>query len=331
MINFCTLFDSNYLVKGLVMYQSLLKTCPNFHLYILAFDDLLNRTLVDMRLPHVTVISLENFEDDELITVKPCRTAVEYMWTATPSIILYCITKYELEHCTYIDADLCFFSNPSVLIEEMGDNDVLITPHRYSEKYDQTLTSGKYCVQFNTFKNTKNGLNILKEWRADCINWCFNRYEDGKRGDQMYLDSWNVKYEGVYESKHLGGGVAPWNMQQYVFTKHKAKIRGKEIVTNNEFDLVFFHFHYIFSFKKYFFREFNFEIYDLPISVRKIIYIPYLKELIKQFKQEKKRNINIDGLATDIIDKSWTAYIKLIVKRHVKKNQKIFYWINLYG
>lgn len=109
MINFCTLFDSNYLVKGLVMYQSLLKTCPNFHLYILAFDDLLNRTLVDMRLPHVTVISLENFEDDELITVKPCRTTVEYMWTATPSIILYCITKYELEHCTYIDADLCFF------------------------------------------------------------------------------------------------------------------------------------------------------------------------------------------------------------------------------
>ena len=45
-----------------------------------------------------------------------------------------------------------FYSNPRVLYDEMGANSVLITEHRYTKEYDQSATSGKYCVQFVTFK-----------------------------------------------------------------------------------------------------------------------------------------------------------------------------------
>ena len=41
MINFCTLFDSNYSAKGLAMYRSLVHCCPSFHLYIFAFDEVI--------------------------------------------------------------------------------------------------------------------------------------------------------------------------------------------------------------------------------------------------------------------------------------------------
>lgn len=62
--------------------------------------------------------------------------------------MLYVLDHYDVDSCTYIDADLYFFSSPQILIDEVGDNSVMITEHRYTEKYDQTKTSGKYCVQF---------------------------------------------------------------------------------------------------------------------------------------------------------------------------------------
>ena len=61
MINFCTLYDSNYSARGLAMYESLVRHCPSFHLYIFAFDDILASTLKKMSLKDVTVITLSEF------------------------------------------------------------------------------------------------------------------------------------------------------------------------------------------------------------------------------------------------------------------------------
>ena len=142
-INFCTLFNSSYLSRGMVMYDSLLKNCDDFHLYIFAFDDLTYKYLTSQKLEHITVISLNEFEDEELLKIKPTRSAAEYCWTCTASTILYSIKKFQLSNCTYIDADLLFYSNPKVLIEEMGNDSVLITEHRYSKEHEQSATSGK--------------------------------------------------------------------------------------------------------------------------------------------------------------------------------------------
>ena len=62
---FCTLFDSNYLSRGLVMYESLKKNLDNFHLYIFAFDNLCFEILNNLKPSNTTIISLEEFEDEE--------------------------------------------------------------------------------------------------------------------------------------------------------------------------------------------------------------------------------------------------------------------------
>ena len=132
MLNFCTMFYSNYLTRGLALYESLLSHCKEFHLYILAFDKKAFDILNEMNLRHVTIISLVEFEDDKLLEVKPDREIGEYCWTCTPSLILYCIKNFELDECTYIDADLYFFSDPKILIDELGDGSVSIIEHRYT-------------------------------------------------------------------------------------------------------------------------------------------------------------------------------------------------------
>ena len=153
----------------MAMYRSLCRQCNNFHLYIFAFDDYCYNFFSSNDFEHVTVISLQEFEDQRLLVAKKNRSSGEYCWTCTPSTVLYVLDHFEVDNCTYIDADLFFYSSPQVLIDEVGDDSVMITEHRYTEKYDQTKTSGKYCVQFVFFKNDKRARKVLEWWREACL------------------------------------------------------------------------------------------------------------------------------------------------------------------
>lgn len=289
------------------MYQSLKKESDLFHLYIFAFDDRSCELLNKMKLEHVTVIPLNDFEDTELLKVKDSRSAGEYCWTCTPSTIKYCIDKYSLESCTYLDADLYFYSNPSVLIEEMGNKSVLITEHRYTQEYDQSATSGIYCVQFMTFKNDANGMKVLNWWKDACNEWCFARVEDGKFGDQKYLDNWTTRFDGVHVLKNLGGGVAPWNVQQYD-------------ISDKDFKLIFYHFH---NFK--FLNNNKIELGSYKIKKRdlQLLYAPYLKHLenIKNELEIIGETYDYHGTSKPIND--WKTPLRKL-KRKLKSIYNIF-------
>jgi hypothetical protein len=287
-LNFCTLFNSSYLSRGLALYDSLVKHCPQFHLYIFAFDEVSYRFIQSQNYPHITVISLKEFEDPELLNIKPTRSAGEYCWTCTASTIKYSIEKFGLTQCTYIDADMLFYSNPQVLIDEMGDKSVLITEHRYTSDYDQSLESGKYCVQFVTFKNTPEGMQVLNDWRKDTIDWCYDRVEDGKFGDQKYLDYWITRYNCIHELKYLGGGIAPWNVQQYSFQNQNGKLIGKEITSNKTFDVVFFHYHSL-KFYQDNIVSLCASSYMIHSQIIQLFYKPYVR-LLNSKKQEVNRN-----------------------------------------
>lgn len=60
------------------MYESLRANCPQFHLYIFAFDQLSYELLLKLNLECVTVIGLGEFEDEKLLSVKSTRSLAEY-------------------------------------------------------------------------------------------------------------------------------------------------------------------------------------------------------------------------------------------------------------
>ena len=292
MLNFCTLFNTTYLSRGLAMYRSLEQHCEDFHLYIFAFDQHCFEALVKLNLPHASIVSLKEFENADLLAVKTERTAQEYCWTCASSTIKHSITAFQLDHCTYVDADLLFFKNPQVLIDEMGEKSVLITEHRYTPAYDQSAASGIYCVQFMTFKNTEEGMSVLNWWVNACLDWCFNRFEDNKFGDQKYLDDWTTRFSCVHVLNHLGGGVAPWNIQQYAFKNVSGEAICKELSENQIFDLVFYHYHgFSYSSKRSYMLTHKF--YNLNRNHIKHIYKPYVKALSLA---EGQINANLDGI-----------------------------------
>ncbi len=325
MYNFCTLFDSNYLSRGVAMYRSLEQNCSSFHLYVFAFDKKTEDVLAKLQLKHATVISLNDFEDEHLLKVKPTRTPAEYCWTSTSSTILYVLEKYKVESCTYIDADLIFYSSPAPLFDELGNRSILITEHRYTPMYNKDLKSGTYCVQFVTFKNDERGLKALHWWREQCLEWCYARFEDGKFGDQLYLEDWVTRFAGVHVLQHLGGGIASWNVQQYDFYDEFGKLFLVDIERGNEYEVIFYHFHYV--------RLYTNGTVDLGrrLLSRKVMdkfYIPYLKQL-----ETIKKEINaIDPSFDPHGAKDYTDDLKsrlITIYRKFKKVYNVFPLNNL--
>lgn len=310
MLKFCTLFNTTYLSRGLAMYRSLEQHCGDFHLYIFAFDAHCFEALSNMELPHASIISLREFENENLLSVKAERTAQEYCWTSASSTIKYCIDTFNLDHCTYVDADLLFFSNPKVLIDEMGEKSVLITEHRYTPIYDQSSTSGIYCVQFLTFKNTTEGMEVLNWWVAACLEWCFNRSEDGRFGDQKYLDNWAERFPCVHVCQHLGAGIAPWNVQQYAFKTKSGKMLGINLSDNQQFEAVFYHYH---GFRYTVNNSYMLApaLYRLDRNQIKHIYKHYVRALSAA---EKQINTTVNGLLPYQISNE-VAWINKVIGR----------------
>lgn len=286
---YCTLFNHRYLARGLVMYRSLKKNAPESRLYVFAFDQLTHDILTELALPDLIVISLANFEDEALLAVKNDRTAGEYCWTSTSSTILYVLNNFEEEACTYVDADLVFYAHPGQLLAEMpADASVLITEHRYTPVYDKSSLSGRFCVQFVYFRKDEAGLRVLNWWREACLEWCYNRFEDGKFGDQKYLDDWEERFPGVHSLQHLGGGLAPWNIQQYTIEPKGAKLEGTERKSSKKFEVVFFHFHGVKLFEGNHFIWAP-KAYKLNSSIKKLFYHPYRQALLAENEALQKR------------------------------------------
>ena len=324
MYNFCTLFDSNYSSRGLTLYRSLENVCDDFHLYIFAFDDTSYSVLTKLELKSATIISLKEFEDSELLRVKPTRSRSEYCWTSTSSTILYVLEKYNVKLCTYLDADMMFFESPKVLFDEMGNNSVFITEHRYSPRYNKEALSGKYCVQFVSFKNDQRGLTVLRWWRERCIEWCYARFEEGKFGDQKYLDDWTTRFEGVHELQHLGGGMAAWNVQQYDVFGKNGRLFGKEKTSGKEFPVIFYHFHYL-RFLVNDFVELGRRI--LSNDVLRLLYVPYLNALEEAKKEICAIDSSFDPHGTGKNEFTWKTPLLYVYRKafgiyHIYPRQK---------
>lgn len=324
-IHLCTMFDSNYLDKGLTLYQSLQNTCDHFVLYIFAFDGLTQTILGELGLAHAEVIGLEQYETQELLEVKGTRSRGEYCWTCTPVIIEYVLDHYRADCCTYIDADLFFYQSPQILLDEFykSGKSVGLVEHRFPHTRhgkERELRNGKYCVQFNTFVNDRKGRELLEMWRLQCLQEC--SLEQG--GDQRCLTDWGARYEQVYEYQNVGGGVAPWNLANY-------RIKGKErnlriLYKGREYGMVFYHFQNIQYSDD---GKVKINVAAVPDgglisrqTIRKIYY-PYLYqiEMVRDELQEKYHlNIYKDGIGRQfkVIVFDFRAFAKSFWKKLTK-------------
>ncbi len=265
----CTLLDKNYLLRGLALYDSLREHCPQFTLWMLCMDEESHELLRKLNLKDIRLLRVSEVEDDRLKETKPTRTSTEYCWMFSSSLPLYILEKNkDIDMVAYIDADIYFYDSIEKIYDEFGSNSIMIIPHNSSKKNKwREKISGIYNVGMMIFRNDANGLEALKWWKSRVIEWCFNRYEDGKFGDQLYLNDWPTRFNGVHILHNSGANVASWNIDNFDFSS----------------PLIFYHFH---GLKIYLNKKDKIKVYPIGI-LNKEIYNEYVEALQRGFEKIK--------------------------------------------
>ncbi len=289
--HYCTYFDSNYLARGLVLHQSLEEHSEgDFRLYVLCLDDRTHEILTSLGKKTIVPIRLGEIEawDADLLEAKKNRSRVEYYFTLSPILPLYVLEHFDCNLITYLDADLMFFSSPEAIFEELGDRSIFITEHRFPESLKHLEKYGRFNVQCQSFRRDETGLACLRRWREQCLEWCYDRLEDGKFADQKYLDEWASLYgEGLAVSKNPGIGVAPWNVGRYQLIK-----KNGYFFIDGKCRLVFYHFH---GLKRVFWRY-----YRMGLSVYGAKLDFALAELYKEYAGRLKKFIGVERGGIDV-------------------------------
>lgn len=215
MRHFCTSVDSGRLFKGLALYHSLTRHAPGSVLWVLCLDQATERVIGALPLPGLHVLPLAELEAAEpgLRAVRSERTPLEYRFTCTPALLWHLLTRVpDVAPITHLDADVYFLANPAPVLEDSVAGSITITPRRIAESRRDLAKLGRYDSSWLTFMDDRIARECLAWWRNRCIEWCYDRVEDGKFAHLKYLDDWPTRFEGVHVLAHPGAAVAPWNV-----------------------------------------------------------------------------------------------------------------------
>lgn len=235
---FCIILSKYRLYQGIALYRSISYNYSNFKVFFLCVDDETYLICQGLKLENAILIRENELGDGRLAAAKATRRLNEYCWTLKPFFLLHVLQKYEfIDNAVSLDADICFFDDPTPIFTGQSNFTALLSEHDYLDQKSQVeQICGKYNSGFIVFKRSPASFELLKWWSERCIDWCFDRVEDGRFGDQKYLDSMPYLFGGVQSISTPGVNIAPWNDDKYHFS-----LRGTKVYVNDS-KLICYHF-----------------------------------------------------------------------------------------
>lgn len=261
-LEFVTLFDRHYALRGLALWRSLDRHLEHFRLWIVAMDTYTEQLVQSLGLKGVEVIPVHEIEDAELREKKRERSAGEYCWTLTPRVFDAVFTRSPLATAViYIDADVWLRRSPQPVLDSFQESsaDVFVTEHAYHPAFDLSATSGYFCVQFLGAKRGSS-VDIIGKWQDQCTEWCFAYSDRGRFGDQAYLNDWPRLYGNrIQVSQRKEWFQGPWNAMRFAYS-----------------EAIAYHFHSFVHLNR---GRFGVGSYPIPKPHRDNLYRPYREDL----------------------------------------------------
>jgi putative methyltransferase (TIGR04325 family) len=275
--HYCTYFDHHYFPQGMAMMQSLRHFQPETRFTVLCLSPECGEMVRAAAWKNLTILTLADLETayPEFFAARENRSRLEYYFTCTPFLVRMALAGLEAGGLmTYLDADLGFFADPAPLFDELGEGSIALIPHRFPPDLEGNIIYGTFNVGWLTFRQDRHGRACLDWWAERCAEWCYDRVEPGRFGDQKYLDEFPDRFSGVHILQHPGANLAPWNIRTHQLSESAGSLRvdGQP--------LIFFHFHG-FKFPRRWAVAVPFHTYGAGHSrpLRKCVVEPWLKGL----------------------------------------------------
>ncbi len=223
--------------------------------------------------------------DPAYAAVRATRSRIESYFTATPAFVRFCLAREPAAQAlTYLDADLYFFGPASAVFAEQGDASVGIVPHRFPARLADMAKFGTFNVAWVSFRRDHSGLAALDWWRDRCLEWCYDRPEDGRFADQGYLDEFPRRFSNVRALEHPGINAAPWNLDGLEIERAEGvtRVGGRP--------LLFFHYQGVRELMPYWFDP-GLKPYGTPLTpaLSDLVYRPYLRRLAAEQRRLQQR------------------------------------------
>lgn len=283
MRHYCTLFDRNYIDRGLALHRSLLRHCGEFTLHVLCLDSATLQALSLLSPPRMELLRVESLEswDPGLRDARNDRTPVEFYFTCKSVLLGYLLERQPgIERLEYLDSDLCYFCDPADAEREYAGSAIALSPHGFDVQNANRLKYGKFNAGWVSIAADGDGTRFVRWWRDRCMEWCRLAVEDSRFADQKYLDRVPGLFPRAVAVRHPGANLAPWNVggRHVEHSERGVHVDGRP--------LVFFHFH---GLRQMLFGVFESGLHEYGVTlsgaIRSGIYRPYVSSLQKCRRQ----------------------------------------------
>ncbi len=229
MTTFVSVSDSNYLIQGLTLYESIKRHIDgDFKLIYLALDQITEDKL--RGLPNIEVWPLYrlavNPRYKDLISKQSIAHGLSDFHFCLASFFcdhLLNVENIPVNELLYVDADIFFYDNPNHILNNLGGRSVSFGAHKHIPFDPNSQNPGCFNVGAVYFKNTLLSRMYLSQWQRmvlDCDNpiyYPFNACYDQKFLELLYLVNPNHVKVMDYDVGH----IAPWNMTMMTFVNGK--------------------------------------------------------------------------------------------------------------
>ncbi len=280
-----TICSKNYLAQAFTLRESFLKYNSeiDFHIFL---ADIYDHELLE-KFRYIIPVNEKIVPKLEDMAFK--YNVIEFNTSIKPFCIKYLLDKYE--KVMYLDPDIYVTSSLSVVFDMLNEKDFVITPHYNHLEQEFTgaipeeivMFVGVFNLGFCAVKKGVVGEQIIHWWMNRLENKCFDEKSDALFVDQKWIDYLPAAFPNdVCICHHSGMNVATWNLHERTLITENEPYMVKDIVTNEVFPLLFFHFSG--------FKPFDKSVLDRRVPKYNISDYPVLKHIVEFYAELELKN-----------------------------------------